>query len=96
MRYRGKRDSNHPEIRKALTVAGWSVAETHMVGQGFPDLVAGKHGVTILIEVKTEKGALELSQKRFLRDWKGGACIEVRDAEQAVLECEAIAYAANA
>lgn len=47
-----KVDSNQREIVKVFRQCGYSVAHTHMVGRGFPDLVIGKHGMNYLIEIK--------------------------------------------
>lgn len=45
-------DANQPDIVKALRAAGVSVAHTHMIGHGFPDILAGLCGVNILMEIK--------------------------------------------
>ena len=42
-----KVDINQPEIVAALREAGATVSHTHMVGHGFPDLVAGVPGLTV-------------------------------------------------
>ena len=48
----GRTDANQPQVVKALRDAGATVAITSMVGDGFPDLVVGFRGETLLIEVK--------------------------------------------
>ena len=52
MRRAARTDANHATIRDALRSVGCSVADTSAVGQGFPDLVIGFRGATMLIEVK--------------------------------------------
>ena len=72
--YKGRRDSNHLEVKNALELYGWTVAETHMVGDGFPDLVAAR-SINVLVEVKTKKGKLEKSQEMFFDLWPGPAVV---------------------
>jgi Holliday junction resolvase len=48
-------DANQAEIVKALRDVGAHVRPTHMVGAGFPDLVAVFRGVVYLIEIKDGK-----------------------------------------
>lgn len=52
MRRAAKVDANHADIREALRKAGWHVEDTFKLGNGFPDLVAIKHGRVEFIEVK--------------------------------------------
>ena len=66
-----KIDSNQPAIVEHLRLCGFSVAITSGAGDGFPDLVAGKHGVNYLIEVKREKGKLTAKQIPFHDNWRG-------------------------
>ncbi len=66
-----KIDNNQTEIVNYLRAYGFSVAITSSAGDGFPDLVAGKHGVNYLIEVKGEKGKLTPMQKIFHDNWQG-------------------------
>lgn len=47
-----RKDANHNDIQDAFVRLGWSVADTSRLGDGFPDLVAAKHGETVLVEVK--------------------------------------------
>jgi|TARA_R110002110_G_scaffold344363_2_gene554318 hypothetical protein len=48
---------------RALRRAGWAVHDTSRLGGGFPDLVAGRDGRVVLIEVKD--GAKPPSAKRL-------------------------------
>jgi len=71
---RAKRvDLNQAEIIAALRAAGATVADTHTVGAGFPDLVVGIAGKTVLVEVKAEAGPLRLTEpeRRFMCEWRG-------------------------
>lgn len=61
-----KVDLTHGEVRDALRLAGWLVADCARLGNGFPDLLAwhrraGMH----LIEVKSEDGSATDRQARF-------------------------------
>jgi len=60
-------DANQPEIVDALRAAGYSVAP------GYDDILVGKGGVTLWVEIKRDgkKRQLEDSQKALLRDWRG-------------------------
>jgi hypothetical protein len=48
MGYRKRVDRNQAEIVEALREAGASVGHTHAVGHGFPDIVVGVPGLTIV------------------------------------------------
>ena len=63
---RARIDANQPEIVKALRWAGATVAMTHMVGSGFPDIVVGLNGKTVLMEIKD--GSLPPSRRRLTPD----------------------------
>ncbi len=75
MRRDAKVDANQPEIVAALRAAGWSVAPLHFVGRGFPDLLAGKWGVNILLELKTAKGKLTPDEIKWHDEWRGQVAI---------------------
>lgn len=66
-----KVDANQAEIVKALRKCGVSVQSTASMGNGFPDLVAGKGALTWLIEVKGPKGKLTNDQIEFIDAWNG-------------------------
>lgn len=71
-----KVDTNQPEIVDAFRRLGCLVAHTHMVGQGFPDIVVSCMGVPRLIEIKDGKlspSARKLTPPEaiFHRDWDG-------------------------
>jgi len=54
------------------------VADTHMVGFGFGDIVVRiptrRGSVLQIVEIKTDEGRLEKSQERFVGEW-GVACV---------------------
>lgn len=52
MRQRARVDGNQKELTKELRSAGFSVALTHQLGKGFPDMVVGKYGVNTIWELK--------------------------------------------
>jgi Holliday junction resolvase len=69
-------DSNQVEIVQALRKAGCTVTPTHMVGDGFPDLVVGRNGVNHLLEIKDgakppSARALTKDEKKFHIEWRG-------------------------
>jgi hypothetical protein len=74
---------NHGAIAEAYRALGCSVADTSMVGFGYPDLNIGLVGVTELVEVKSPEGVLGAAQERFARDWRGSAVRIIRTAAEA-------------
>jgi hypothetical protein len=83
-----KVDDNQPEIVETLRRCGFSVACTHIIGKGFPDLAISKHGITMLAEVKDgrkRKSSRRLTgdEKTFRENWK--AEIPILETEDDVL-----------
>ncbi len=73
---RSRVDRNQAEIVEAFRRYGASVAHTHQLGKGFPDLVVGYHGQNWLIEVKDwmkpqSQRALTPAEKEFRDNWRG-------------------------
>lgn len=68
-------DANQSEIVKALRATGCSVVDLSSVGMGCPDIMVGRNGVTVLMEIKTEKGKLNSIQVEWHKCWKGAAAI---------------------
>jgi len=64
-------DENHRVIKSAFDDLGFSVMTTAKVGAGVPDLVVAKFGKTIAVEIKTEDGALNDDQIKFMETWLG-------------------------
>lgn len=77
MRRAAKTDSNHSEIVKGLChIFGPDcVFDASGVGKGFPDLVIGIRGKTLLMEIKTKTGKLTTDQQIFHRVWDGHIAI---------------------
>lgn len=73
-----------------------SVTDTSAVGEGFPDLVVGWRGITLLVEVKRKefwtqpkkRGRVQAKtdeqQARFASEWKGLPVVRAFAAEQIV------------
>lgn len=78
----GHQDANHAAIVEALCQYGPEPIDTTRVGGGFPDLCWPFQGQTVLIEVKTPKGALTPAQVRFIADWRGGPIFIISSAAQ--------------
>jgi Holliday junction resolvase len=71
-----KVDANQPDIVGAFRRLGFSVAVTSKMGDGFPDLVVGRRGHNLLIEIKDgskipSKRQLTPAQEEFHRAWRG-------------------------
>ena len=78
-RFAARADSNRAEIVQVFRDAGWSVYDVRRP----VDLMIGKGGVTILVEIKRGKGKHTKAQTDFMANWKGGAVITIRDVEGA-------------
>jgi Holliday junction resolvase len=88
MRRRGRTDANQKEIVKTFRQLGFSVAITSAIGDGFPDIVIGKHRKNWLIEIKDGKKVLSqrdltVDEEEFIADWRGAIYI-VESIDQAV------------
>lgn len=75
MRRAAKVDRNQKEIVRGLRAIGYTVRHTHIIGQGFPDIVIGKHGYNLLVEVKMEGEPLTADEREFFETWQGYAVI---------------------
>jgi len=76
MRRAAKIDANQPDVVKRYRQWGASVAPAHSMGHGFPDLVVGLCGHTVLVEVKDgslspSRRKLTPEQELFHRGWLG-------------------------
>jgi len=83
MRRAAKVDLNQKQVVRELRAMGFSVRHTHTIGQGFPDLVIGKGGVNLLVEVKREGEKLTEDEQNFFALWSGAAIVGY-NAEQIV------------
>lgn len=89
MKYGAKKDANHHEVVDALKKAGAYVIDMSHVGGGFPDLIVGFQGKTILMEIKNLKTSygkkgLNKNQLKWKEQWIGGAYCVANDPESAV------------
>lgn len=81
-------DANHAEIRDGLRAMGYAVADTHVCGHGFPDLVVlAKSGRVVLLEVKAPGGKLTQAEKEFYQRWRVAVRV-VNSLEHAITEME--------
>lgn len=83
-----KADRNQPEIVAALRGIGCTVQHLHKVGMGCPDILVGKSGVNLLMEIKdSEKPPsgrqLNDLQKGWHDVWRGQVIV-VETASQAL------------
>ena len=88
MRKRGRVDSNQEEVVAQLRQAGFSVQILSSVGGGCPDLLVGRNGINVLIEVKDGTKApsarrLTLEEGDWHAFWRGQICV-AQSAERAV------------
>lgn len=81
-----KVDANHAEIVQALRRLGCSVADTHTLGRGYPDMLAGIGGRhNLMIEVKCgPRWKLTPDEEQFHRTWKGSPIRIVTSVEDAI------------
>ena len=96
MRYGAKKDANHNEVVAALEKAGASVLDMSAIGGGFPDLIVGFRGVSLLMEIKNPKTSygrrgLNKNQIRWQEIWRGGPVSMVDGPEAALRAIGAIA-----
>jgi hypothetical protein len=72
VRRAAKKDQNHNALADAFKSFGFTVADTSRLGDDFPDMVVGKMGFNILVEVKRDaKAKLTDGQFQFFHHWKG-------------------------
>ncbi len=87
-----KADANQAAIVAALRGVGASVALTHPLGGGFPDLTVGFRGVNYLLEVKNLDGKgdrLTDDERRWHDEWRGRVHV-VRTVDEALKRIGAI------
>ena len=76
-----RRDSNEPEIIRALEAVGATVSKISETG--VPDLAVGFRGVNYWLEIKDRKGKLTEDEQRWHDRWQGTVHI-VRSADEAL------------
>ena len=82
-------DANQASIVDVLRRIGCSVQPLHAVGEGVPDLLVGKAGKNLLIEIKDgekppSKQKLTADQEVWHAEWRGQVCV-VNSEDQAIL-----------
>lgn len=77
-----KRDTNEPEIVKALRNVGISVQS--ISAGGTPDLLCGYKGKNYLLEVKMIRGKLTPDQVTWHEKWRGLKPVIVHDIDEAL------------
>ena len=90
MRRAAKVDANQAEIVAALRGVGCSVQPLHAVGGGVPDLLVGKGGVNLLVEVKDgskrpSARRLNAVQQEWHDAWRGNVAVVSSVAEALTL-----------
>ena len=87
----GKPDANHAEIVRILRRCGCMVADTKMVGSGFPDIVAWnpRNNILVMLEIKDgnkppSKQKLTKAEEQFHADWDGAPVFVVNSSEEAM------------
>ena len=82
MTYAKRVDITHGLVVKTLRDLGCTVFDTSRVAGGFPDLVVGINGKTVLVEVKRDASApYTQSQLAFMQKWQGSAVSRIHDVE---------------
>jgi hypothetical protein len=104
-----RRDANEAAIVEALRAIGCVVQQLDQ-GGGVPDLLVGRGGVNLLMEVKSPdakggakpggarmkgRGALTPDQVRWFGAWKGGRIVEVVNVEEAIAAVNESTVAVN-
>ena len=87
-------DDNQPAIVQALRAAGASVHDTHELGAGFPDIIAGFRKQNYLLEIKRPGAKLTADEMDWHIKWRGLVYV-VENETQALAAIGAIAYAAR-
>ena len=76
MKVRARKDGNQEEIVNRLRSLGLSVASTHQLGNGLPDIMVGFKGKNYWYEIKDpaqppSKRRLTKEENHFSLSWKG-------------------------
>lgn len=87
-------DSNQGEIVAAIRKLGATVAHTHTIGKGFPDICIGYAGQTMLAEIKDGSKPpsgqkLTKDEQDWLDSWRGG-CYLIRNIDDAAKAVETL------
>lgn len=90
-------DANHREVVRALESTGCYVQSLAAVGCGVPDILVGRAGVMVLMEIKDGRKApsdrrLTADQVRWHAEWRGPPVCVVLSVDDAL---RAIDFAIN-
>lgn len=85
-RWAARADANRNAIAQVFRAHGWVVYDLRRP----VDLMCGKGGATLLVEVKVKKGKHTDAQTTFLSTWTGGPVLTIRD--EAAAHTAAAAY----
>jgi hypothetical protein len=59
---------------------GCSVFDSSRVAGGFPDIIVGRNGITVLVEIKTDsKKKFTAAQDAFMLNWRGSTVSRIQD-----------------
>lgn len=99
MRKHGRTDANQKAIVDTLRACGVSVADTSALGDGFPDLVCGRHGVNYMLEIKDgdkspSRRKLTADEELFHTEWRGTIFI-VQSVQDALETLGVVSYRAK-
>lgn len=89
MRRAAKIDVNQPAIVETFAKAGWSVLSLAGVGKGVHDLLIGRPGINVLVEIKNGDNppsgrSLTEDQVEFHAEWLGpqDICTSIEEANR--------------
>jgi hypothetical protein len=71
VRRHGRSDGNQREIVEALRTVGATVEDTHALGHGFPDILAGFRRFNWAIEIKLPGAKLTPDESLWHSSWNG-------------------------
>jgi len=94
-----RKDNNHDVIADAFRRHGWDWYETYQFAQylpGFPDGMAVRNGMVVLVEIKNGDATLTPDEERFIANYHAPVIIarSVEDVER--LEHIALSWPGNA
>ena len=75
MRQIAKVDRNQGQIVAELRQLGFSVTIMSQLGNGITDILVGKHGITLPVEIKMPGEKMTDAEAEWFLDWKGSALI---------------------
>lgn len=79
-RWAARSDGNRAEIAAVFRKHGWTVYDLRQP----VDLLCGKAGITMLVEIKRDAKARHTkAQTEFLASWTGGPVLTIRTAQDA-------------